>query len=110
MHLLKYGRHFRINSQTKLIVGRTEDDNKNILKYHNPATDTVIDIAAYPSPIALITPSGSREAVLLGSAVCAGYSKAPKLTPVKAMLTRPEGEEMIEVIALPPRAVRHLMV
>src|SRR5210317_2252033 len=45
--LLKYGRHFRLNPETKLIVGRTQKDNENILKYHNPQTDTVIDVKDY---------------------------------------------------------------
>jgi tRNA U34 2-thiouridine synthase MnmA/TrmU len=36
LHLLKYGRHFRLNPEAKLIVGRTQKDNEKILKYHNP--------------------------------------------------------------------------
>jgi tRNA U34 2-thiouridine synthase MnmA/TrmU len=110
MHLLKYGRHFRIDPDTKLIVGRTADDNENILKHRNPAGDTVIDIVAYPSPTALISPAGSREAELLGSSVCAGYSKAPKQTPVEALIQRPGGSERVEVMALDPVEVKSLMI
>jgi len=51
LHLLKFGRHYRLNPQTKLIIGRTEKDNENILKYHNAQTDAVIDVKDYPSPI-----------------------------------------------------------
>jgi len=32
INLLKYGRHFRLNEQTKLIIGRDEADNDNIMK------------------------------------------------------------------------------
>jgi hypothetical protein len=110
MHLLKYGRHFRINSDTKLIVGRTANDNENILKYLNPARDTVIDIVAHPSPTAVVSPAGSREAELLGCSVCAGYSKAPKETPVEALIQRPDGRERVEVMALDPADVRPLMI
>ena len=48
LHLLKHGRHFRLNPNAKLIVGRTEDDNENILKYHNPTADTVLDLKDFP--------------------------------------------------------------
>jgi tRNA U34 2-thiouridine synthase MnmA/TrmU len=58
LHLLKYGRHFRLNPDTKLIVGRTQKDNESILKYHNPQTDTVIDVKDHPSPIALVPRGG----------------------------------------------------
>jgi len=59
LHLLKYGRHFRLNPEAKLIVGRTRRDNEQILKYHNPAIDTVIDVKDYPGPTALV-PRGGR--------------------------------------------------
>ena len=36
LDLLKYGRHFRLNPQAKLIVGRTEKDNEGILHHHDP--------------------------------------------------------------------------
>jgi hypothetical protein len=36
VQLLKFGRHFRLNPQTKLIVGRTEKDNESILTYRDP--------------------------------------------------------------------------
>jgi hypothetical protein len=33
IHLLKYGRHFRINDEVKLLVGRTMQDNEGLSKY-----------------------------------------------------------------------------
>ena len=54
LHLLKFGRHFRLNPDSKLIVGRTEKDNEQILQYHNPATDILIDVKDYASPVGLL--------------------------------------------------------
>ncbi len=86
LYLLKHGRHFRLNPDAKLIVGRTEQDNQNILKYHNPAADTVIDLRDYPSPIALVPHGAGKDAIRLAAAICTGYSKAPKLSPVDVLI------------------------
>jgi tRNA U34 2-thiouridine synthase MnmA/TrmU len=110
LHLLKYGRHFRLNPENKLIVGRTEQDNEHILKYHNPATDTVIDVKDYPSPIGLISQEAPDNAVLLAASICTGYSKAPKLSPVDVEIKTAKKKKVIQVIAIQPGDVRNLMI
>jgi len=110
LHLLKHGRHYRLNPQAKLIVGRTEKDNENLLKYHNPATDTVIDVKDYPSPIGLLSPGAQKNAVLLAASICTGYSKAPKLAPVDVLIKTSGGQEVLKVIALQPGDVRKLLI
>ena len=110
LHLLKFGRHYRLNPQTKLIVGRTEKDNENILKYHNPQTDTVIDVKDYPSPIGLVPHGAAKESILLAASICTGYSKAPKMAPVEVVVKTSNKKETIKVIALQPDDVRKLLV
>ncbi len=110
LHLLKYGRHFRLNRNTKLIVGRTEPDNENILKYHNPQTDTVIDVKDYSSPIALVPYGGSKEVIYLASSICVGYSKASNLTPIEVIVKDPAGEQVIEVIGIPHADFKKLLI
>ena len=110
LHLLKYGRHYRLNPETKLIVGRTQKDNENILKYHNPASDIVIDVKDYPSPITLVPHGAERNSILLAASICTGYSKAPKLSPVEVLLKTPRGQEVIQVIAIQRDDVRKLMI
>ena len=110
LHLLKYGRHYRLNPQTKLIVGRTEKDNENILKYHNPQTDSVIDVKDYPSPIGLVSHGAGKESILLAASICTGYSKAPKLAPVEVVVKTPQKKETVKVIALQPDDVRKLLI
>jgi len=109
-HLLKYGRHFRLNPATKLIVGRTQKDNENILKYHNPKTDTVIDVKKHASPIALLRGETKKETIFLAAGICIGYSKAPKLSPVDVIVKRPAGTEKIKAIGIFPDDVKKLMV
>jgi tRNA U34 2-thiouridine synthase MnmA/TrmU len=110
LHLLKYGRHFRLNPENKLIVGRTEKDNEQILKYHNPATDTIIDVKDYSSPIGLVHHTAPDNAVLLAASICTGYSKAPKLSPVDVEIKTAKKKKVIQVIAIQPGDVRKLMI
>ena len=110
LHLLKYGRHFRLNPQTKLIVGRTEKDNENILKYHNPQADTLIDVKDHPSPLALIPGGASKDATYLAGSICVGYSKASNLTPIEVVVTTPQGQETIQVIGIPTDDFKKLLI
>ena len=110
VQLLKFGRHFRLNRQAKLIVGRTEKDNESILKHHHPALDVVLDVRDYPSPVGLLQGAADRNTLLLAAAICVGYSRAPKLSPVDVAVRWPSGEEVIQAIAVPPDDVRRLMI
>jgi tRNA U34 2-thiouridine synthase MnmA/TrmU len=110
IHLLKFGRHFRLNPQAKLIVGRTEADNESILRHHDPAQDVVIDVRDYPSPIGLLQGVAEERTLFLAASICVGYSKAPKLAPVNMVVKTPSGEKSIQAIALLPDDVRRLMI
>jgi len=110
LHLLKHGRHFRLNPDAKLIVGRTEDDNENILKYHNPAGDTVLDVKDYASPIALVPRSAAKDSIQLAAAICTGYSKAPKLSPVDVVIKTSGKKKVIQVIAILPEDVAGMLI
>ena len=110
LHLLKCGRHFRLNPDNKLIIGRDEKDNEQIRKYHNPATDTVIDVKDYSSPIGLVPQGAPDNVVVLAASICTGYSKAPKLSPVDVVIQTAQGQNVIQVIAIQPGDVRKLMI
>lgn len=110
LHLLKCGRHFRLNPENKLIVGRDEKDNEQILKYHNPATDIVIDVKDYSSPIGLVPHGAPDNVLLLAASICTGYSKAPKLSPVDVVIKTAKKKKVIQVIAIQPGDVSKLMI
>ena len=110
LHLLKFGRHYRLNPQSKLIVGRTQSDNENILKYYDPNRDVVLDVKNYPSPIGLIPHKTDTDSILLGASICTGHSKAPKLAPVEVLVQTGRKKRTIMVIALQPDDVRKLLI
>jgi tRNA-uridine 2-sulfurtransferase len=110
LHLLKHGRHFRLNESIKIIVGRTQKDNDSILKYYNPATDTVIKVKNFPGPITLIPHTDNRKTIVTAASICAGYSKSKGTTPVDVSIKTPSGQKIIKVKEIQPLDVRHLMI
>ena len=110
LHLLKHGRHLRLNQNAKIVVGRTHKDNENIIKYCDPAVDTIIKVQNFPGPTALMPRGGSKEIMILAASICAGYSKAPDITPVDVGVNTPQGHETIKVIGIPPTDIRHFLI
>jgi tRNA U34 2-thiouridine synthase MnmA/TrmU len=100
IHLLKHGRHFRLDTQTKAIVGRTKQDNADIRRYLDRRHDTVVHVLDSPGPTVLITGDGSREAVLLAASICARYSKSADDRPAKIHISAPTGRQTVEVLPM----------
>jgi len=108
--LLKFGRHLRVNENTKIIVGRTHDDNQNILTYHDPNADTILEVVDSPGPITLVPRGGSKEMLTLAASICVGYSKAPGLAPVEVSVTNAANSQTITVLGIPPKDIQHFMI
>ncbi len=108
--LLKFGRHLRVNENNKIIVGRTQDDNQNILNYHDPNADTILKVKDYPGPITLVPRGGSKEMLTLAASICVGYSKAPGFAPVEVSVTNPKNNQTITVLGIPPKDIQHFMI
>lgn len=110
LHLLKYGRHLRLSKNTKIIVGRTQKDNKKIKKYYDPSVDTLIKVKNFPGPTVLMPTIGGKEMMILAASICAGYSKAPDAEPVEVGAVTPKGFEIFKVIPIPPAHIRHFLI
>ena len=110
LHLLKYGRHMRLNADEKIIVGRTKADNERIMGHVDSLNDTVIKTKDYPGPTVVLPGKGSKQVLFLAGAICAGYSKAPSESPAKIQSTRAGTTEIITVLpVLPSEAARFLI-
>jgi len=110
LHLLKHGRHLRLDQTTKIAVGRTQEDNENLLKYYDPDLDTLIKVKKFPGPIVLMPHGGSKEIMILAASICAGYSKAPDDTPVEVGAETTHESEIIQVIGIPPKEIKHFLI
>lgn len=110
LYLLKYGRHFRLNEKSKIIVGRTKEDNENIIKNYNSNENIVIEVDNYPGPTVLLTHGSSKDIISLTASICVGYSKAPNTEPVTVSVVTPQSCETIQVIGVAPAEIRHFMI
>lgn len=62
LKLLDFGRHFWVTSGVKIIVGRNEEDNKNIEKSKEKG-DLLLELVDFPGPLTLIRDKKMSEKV-----------------------------------------------
>ncbi len=74
LQLLHFGRHFRLKSGAKLIVGRDEKENQ-IIETLAGDEDLLIEGVGFGSPIALLKNSQNPEDIDISSSICVRYSK-----------------------------------
>ena len=78
--LLKIGRHFRFDGNTKLVVGRNQDEN-GIIKALALDADILLEAKDHVGPVTLIRGENAQDHVELGAAITLRYGDAPKDTP-----------------------------
>jgi len=108
--LLRFGRHFRTPEGTKIIVGRTMEDNENILKYYDPNSDIMMRVNNYPSPTVLVSGFAKEGDIYLAAAMCAGYGKLPEKVSIEVTAAGANGHKTILVFPVKPSEVKHLLV
>ncbi len=77
IELLKLGRHFRLNENVKLIVGRNKDENE-IIKSLALADDVIIEVKNYMGPTSMLRGKVTQQNIEFASAITLRYSDAPK--------------------------------
>jgi tRNA-uridine 2-sulfurtransferase len=75
IELLKIGRHFRLSSKTKLIVGRNEDEN-DVVVLLAKEDDLLLTTPSVPGPDVLVTGEITQAIEELASAITISYSDA----------------------------------
>lgn len=73
MKLLRVGRHFRLDSGRKVVVGRNETENKIILNLAR-AEDVLLEPVDVPGPVVLIRGGGDAADVEIAGRLGARYS------------------------------------
>ena len=84
IELLKYGRHFRINDNCKIIVGRNKADN-TALQTLVREEDLVLFMAGFPGPQVIVPYGGDESVRNTAAAFCVRYSDAPNDQEVKVI-------------------------
>ena len=96
IELLKHGRHFRLDNNHKVIVGRTKTDNQRILELSNADKDVTLRMANIPSPTVLIPSGAPEDIVRRAAAICVAYSKTNNNGgPARVSVKTPQGTQIL---------------
>ena len=74
--LLKIGRHFRLDEETKFIVGRNTDENEMIKAISLPG-DILLEAKDFVGPVSILRGSNSKKHIKFASSITLRYSDAP---------------------------------
>jgi len=77
LQILKIGRHFRLDSQTRLIVGRNEADNRTLANLALDS-DILLEAEGGGSPLSILRGEKNQENIKKSAAITKRYSKARK--------------------------------
>ena len=110
LELLKYGRHLRLAPTTKIVVGRTCEDNEKINTCIDPDTDLVLNVDNFPGPLVVMPSGGPEPMLMLAAGICAGYSKASNDLPVTVNVKERKEYRQVTVLGIPPGECKKFMI
>jgi predicted ribosome quality control (RQC) complex YloA/Tae2 family protein len=109
IELLKIGRHLRLSSAVKVVVGRRAQDNDGIAKLVAPGDD-LLRVEVFPGPLCLIPYGGSMADIKKAASICVRYSDAPEDEEVSVLWSRNGEEKRIKVQSCPLSLPAELMI
>ena len=109
IHLLRFGRHFRLAPGVKIIVGRNAQDNAEI-EANLDSKELLLTVEGIPGPSVLMPMESSREHVLLAASICARYSDCKEGERVTVCVKSTEGLERVTVAPASDEDIRELML
>lgn len=96
INLLRIGRHFRLDEQTKVIVGRNELDN-NYLDAHKQKYHYRFEVMEAGSPVTILIGNASDDNLTKAASLTARYSSLKDADLVPVTITGPDGEKILMV-------------
>ena len=94
--LLKIGRHFRLDQNTKLIVGRNKDENEIMHALALP-NDILLEAKEHVGPTTLLRGNGIEKHIEFSAKITLRYSDAPKNKTGVVIVHKNEGVTEISV-------------
>ena len=110
LHLLKHGRHFRLDSNSKLVVGRNKAENKRIMNLYDPKIHIRLRCTHLPGPDSLVFGQTDETALNLAAAITAGYTKAPTGTLTTISIFQKQEIRQIEVVTPESGTFHNLLI
>jgi tRNA U34 2-thiouridine synthase MnmA/TrmU len=112
VHLLKIGRHFRLSPKRKLVVGRDDEDNKE-LEASADEEDVLFKASHHPGPLSLLRgEEPPLEEIERAAAITARYAKTKDLEHVEVSYWKgsEDSHRSLTVSPMPMSRVRELMI
>jgi tRNA U34 2-thiouridine synthase MnmA/TrmU len=110
LYLLKFGRHFRLDNECKLIVGRSKNDNAQILAWHDKTRDIRLRHADMAGPDVILLGNILDKHIETAAQITAGYTKS-KPGEIAAIKVIENKKETIRKVLTPePFAFEDLMI
>lgn len=100
VHLLKFGRHFRLSPHLKLVVGRNEEDNRKIQTFAQEE-DILLKVSKFPGPLSLLRGKTDEGGIEKVAAITAHYSKAKGLGKVEVTYKAVDEDYHRSIFVLP---------
>lgn len=110
LHLLKCGRHLRLNENVKLVAGRTKGDNNHILRNYNPDTHILIDAKGIASPTVILPFPADTESIKQAASICLAYTKLQPGQEAQVFVKSPDGKTTIKVPAISTDSIKEFII
>ncbi|MFH1227414.1 MAG: hypothetical protein V1701_05875 [Planctomycetota bacterium] len=99
--LLKNGRHFRFDENTKAIIGRDEQDNKILVLRKQPG-DLLIEVKGFVGPLTILRGDLNTHNVELAASLTARYADLPNRDEETEVIIRQGSDGKEEIIKVFP--------
>jgi hypothetical protein len=112
VELLRFGRHFRLPSGSRVVLGRDKQENAELMA-RLPANAALIDATRLPGPLGLLVPDTGAIDQELAARLAVAYSdkrgagpQRVRVTAAREVADRVEPDRWLEVTALDPEQTR----
>lgn len=95
---LRYGRHFRLSKDAKLIVGRDQRENELLKIMFDRSKDILISAERVPGPIAILVGENLERFINEAAKFCAAYSDASEGQEVGLILKYEEISKELQAV------------
>jgi len=96
LHLLKYGRHFRLSPKNKLIVGRSQAENSALSRLASRG-DVILDSLDVPGPISVLKGPLTSKIVNTAARIHARYADHSDTSPMRVAISK-KGEDSFGIV------------
>ncbi len=105
IELLKVGRHFRLNSESKLIIGRNESENSKLLKLAK-IEDLIFSPIRVKCPVAIGRGDFNKENKTLACKIIAKYCKDSSFQTIKLHCGKNTVDNTITVLPIESKEIK----